>query len=130
MTRASSGDQSSLTTFSLIIFALILVFIVLGWQVYSMYFRGPAQVTRFMEIMCRNAGRNSSVETKRVNLVERCSAVRISGNTSVHGLKYQDSTYFEGTTFTIVYSDTLELPGFPSITHTFHVGKDLVLIDE
>ncbi len=125
MTRASSSDKSSLTTFSYIVFALIIIFVVLGWQVYSMYYRAPAMVTRSLDIMYRNAGAHNSLVVKRAYLLERCTAARISGNTSVQGLRYPDSVFCEGNTFIVVYTDTLELPGFSSHIHSFRIEKDL-----
>jgi hypothetical protein len=97
-----------------LLFALVLLW---GWKLVDFYILGPAEVKKGMNETMDQVGRIQNTQAKQVQYLaiwaeyERNSEVLFS------------RTGFQGDSFVVQWSDTLHVPVFPSITHSFRLTR-------
>jgi hypothetical protein len=102
--------------------ALILFAVVIGWKVIDFYVLGPAMVKRAMNQVNAHVTDTLDRNLKQTEFNRLWADLRESPE-GLPEMQYPNTAMFSGDTFVVMYEDSIPVPGFPAIRHTFRLRK-------
>jgi hypothetical protein len=102
--------------------ALILLLAVVAWKFIDFYVLGPAAVKRAMNKVDANVTDTLDRAFKREEFRRLWEELRDSPD-GLPEMQFPNTAIFSGDTFIVIYEDSIPIPGFPSIRHTFRLRK-------
>jgi len=104
-----------------LLWVILFCFVILwGWKLVDFYLLQPATVKKGMNETVDMVDRIQNTSAKQVEFLSRWADYR---NTS--GMDFTSAS-FQGDTFVVIWSDTLHVPVFPSIPHTFRLTRVVI----
>jgi hypothetical protein len=102
--------------------ALILLVVVIAWKCIDFYVLGPAAVKRAMNRVDANVTDTLDRALKRQEFRRLWEELRDSPD-GLPEMRFPNTAMFSGDTFIVMYEDSLPIPGFPPLRHSFMLRK-------
>ncbi len=101
-----------------LMWAVLFCFVLLwGWKLMDFFILEPAGVKKDINEIVDQVGRIQNTQAKQVEFLSRWGEYRRSADRSF------DQAGFSGDSFIVQWKDTLRVPVFPSIPHTFRLTR-------
>ncbi|MCD4707445.1 MAG: hypothetical protein K8S62_06880 [Candidatus Sabulitectum sp.] len=100
--------------------ALASIVVLWGWKLIDFYILGPAVVKKGMNETVDQVSILNNTAAKKVEFLVKWSEWRAGCSIGF------TQCSFEGDTFVVRWADTLHIPVFPSIRHTFRLKKAVI----
>ena len=124
MSRASSSSSRNLTSVSFLVLAIFVMLLVLTVRVYTVFFRTPGKVRAALDDTCSRIDDEATPVERQGQFLDHWQ-VRCNSLSCPAAITECDSSFFQGDSFVVVYTDSLELPGLPTYHRQFEIGRSL-----
>ena len=98
--------------------ALFCIVVLWGWKLLDFYVLGPAAIKKGMNETLDQVSRMNNSQAKQVEFTQRWADWERSSTTIQFSSKG-----FQGDSFVVCWDDTLPVPMFPSIVHSFRLTR-------
>jgi hypothetical protein len=96
--------------------------LVSAWKCIDFYVLGPAAVKRAMNKVDANVTDTYDRTIKQTEFLRLWAELRDSPE-GIPEMRHPNSYFFSGDTFVVIWVDSLPIPGFPPLRHSFRLSK-------